>query len=75
MSQPSIIRSPELARRMGISPNTLWKMQQRQPALNACICDGAHSRPWWSVKRLIDAGFLLHDQPSTQTPSPSESVA
>ena len=59
MIEASVIRSPELARRMGISPSTLWDMTQRNATLMGCAIDQSGCRLWWSVARLRERGFLL----------------
>jgi hypothetical protein len=71
---PSIIRNSELSTRMGISPSTLWRLAQRSPELRACIIDEQGSRAWWSVSRLIAAGFLINDAPATAPTAPTEHV-
>ena len=68
MSEPSIIKSAEVAERMGIDRSTLIKWYERDAALAGCILRRTKRSTWWSVQRLRDRGFLT--KPTTNVTAP-----
>ena len=68
MSEPSILKSADVANALGLSPTALREWYGADATLAGCILRRTKRSTWWSVQRLRDRGFLT--KPATNATAP-----
>jgi hypothetical protein len=58
MTCPAILKSTDLAARLGVGTNTLYRWRLEDQRLSSCIIRQTKHSTWWSVQLLQERGFL-----------------
>lgn len=73
MGEPSVIRSADLAARLGVDRSTLMNWYAQDARLAGCILRRTKHSTYWSVQLLRDRGFLT--KPATTSAPQAQAVA